>query len=143
MVERNESPHVEIVGTVVTVLSIDWFHRALGLPLEELPTPIPGEPSRRLPDGVVRGEAWVPMLAGKSKSGPEADLFAGLPMAPNVLRALSAVPDEVRTLKDLSGAYYLHGLEVADPSFDGGRAIDRAQMELVAARVSALNECFY
>ena len=53
-------------------------------------------------------------------------------------------PDEVRTLNDLGGAHYIaHGL-VRDPSAtkEGG-ALSRAQIELVAGRVSILNDCFY
>ena len=50
----------------------------------------------------------------------------------------------MRTLHDLGGAHYIdHGL-VRDPSAtraDG--ALTRVQIELVAGRVSILNDCFY
>ena len=42
---------------------------------------------------------------------------------------------------DLAGAQYLSIKRML--GFRTGRAIDRAQMELIAGRVSALNECFY
>ena len=61
--------------------------------------------------------------------------------APNVIRALSLVPDEVRGLKELSAAQYVPLKALFD--LRAGRAIDRSQIELLAGRVSALNECFY
>ena len=55
---------------------------------------------------------------------------------------LALVPGAVRQLKELSAVHYLPIDRVIDP-----RArmpgLSRAQMELVAGRVSALNECFY
>ncbi len=61
--------------------------------------------------------------------------------SPAVVRALSLVPDEVRSWQQLASAQYL-SLE-SMTAMETSRAIDRAQMELVAGRVSALNECFY
>lgn len=58
-----------------------------------------------------------------------------------VIRALSLVPDEVRAWQELAEAQYLSSARMM--GFDTGRAIDRSQMELIARRVSALNECFY
>ncbi len=74
------------------------------------------------------------------KLGPEADLWEARKTA-NVIRALSLVPDEVRGLKDLSGAHYMKPAEMMD--FRARGPLDRAQIELIAARVSALRECFY
>ena len=133
----SDGRYVELIGVLVRVVSIDQFHRALGLPLEPLPEPQPGNPSRRRPRGARPGSAWVPML--KRASGDEADLWSGV--TGNVIRALSLVPDEVRGLKELSAAHYLGIEEMMD--FGAGRALDRAQIELVAGRVSALNDCFY
>jgi hypothetical protein len=52
------------------------------------------------------------------------------------------VPDCVRELKSLSSAYYLPDTQVANPTATRG-SLTRTQIELVAGRVSALNECFY
>ena len=41
--------YVELTGIVVCVFSIDEFHRALGLPLEDMPEPVSGEPSHYRP----------------------------------------------------------------------------------------------
>ena len=59
----------------------------------------------------------------------------------NVISALSLVPENVRWLHDLSEGHYLSFAEMRMP--DPLRAISRPQIELIAARVSALNECFY
>lgn len=136
-------PYVELLSVVVAVMSIDAFHRALGFPLEPLPAPIAGTPTGYRPGGLKEGDAWVPMLPIRSARGKEADLYDGLPMAPNVLAAMSLVPDGVRLLKTLSAAHYMKAADVGNAGASGNRAISRAQIELVAGRVSALNECFY
>lgn len=133
--------YVEIIGTLVCVFSIDEFCRALGLPLHELPEPQPGEPSRYRPSRLVEGEAWVPMLATDNAGGPEADLWHG--RAGNVIRALSLVPDEVRSMLDLLEAHYMSNDKIWDVVSSPKGTLSRIQTEVVAARVSGLNGCFY
>ena len=135
--------YVELVGTVVSVLSIDSFCRAIGVPLHPLPEPEPGSASGyRPPSAAHDGESWVPMVPFDNSGTAEADLWPPNRTG-NVIRALSLVPDEVRTLHDLGGAHYIdHGL-VRDPTAQKGGALSRAQIELVAGRVSILNDCFY
>ena len=139
--ELSEGHYVELIGVAVTTISIDSFHRGVGAPLEPLPEPRPGEPTHYRPAGARPGLAWVPTISGRAAKGPEADLYDGMP-AGNVLAALSLVPDEVRQLFDLSAVHYLHPGEMMDFG-STSRALSRAQIELVAGRVSALNECFY
>ena len=82
------------------------------------------------------------MIPADGNVGHEADLWpAGLNA--NVLRALSLVPDAVRDWMRVGEAQYLsmEGMKIF--SGDTGRSIDRMQIELVAARVSSINECFY
>jgi len=135
--------YVEIVGTVATVVSIDSFCRGLDVSHHPLPEPEPGEPSRYRPAAARDDGAWVPMIPNGKATGAEADLYAEGPggRTGNVIRALSLVPDEVRALKDLSAAHYLSPRQMMD--LGAGRAISRAQIELIAGRVSALHECFY
>jgi hypothetical protein len=138
-----DTHYVEALGVVVRTVSIDSFCRGVGIPPHPLPTPIPGEPSRRRPPQAQTDVAWVPMIPSGQETGPDADIYWGQP-APNVARAMSLVPDEVRaSLHILLPAQYLDPTKGIDPTHSGGRAISRAQMELLAARVSALNECFY
>lgn len=134
--------YVELLSVVVAVVSIDAFHAGLGFPLEPLPAPQSGPPDEYRP-AAAKAEAWVPMLSGATARGAEADLFGGARMVPNVLRAMSLVPDAVRLLKVLSAAHYIPMEDVPDPSASGGRALSRAQIELIAGRVSAMNDCFY
>lgn len=138
----DDPAYVELLGVVTTVLGTDSFCRAIGVPVHALPAPEPGSPSRRRPAAARDEGAWVPTIPGGAATGADADLYADVPgRVPNVVRALSLVPDALRTLKDLGAAHYVPFAEV--PVVTRGRAIDRAQMELVAARVSALRECFY
>ncbi len=81
------------------------------------------------------------MVPANNAGTPEADLWpAG--RTGNVIRAMSLVPDEVRTLSDLSEVHYLPNARVRDPSASQGSLI-RSQIELVAGRVAVLNDCFY
>jgi hypothetical protein len=123
------------------VTGVDYFARALGVAPAPLPEPRPGEPSRYLPPSAKSGTAWVPMIAPEDASGPEAGLYDEAPMVPNIVRALSVVPAEARAMQRSSSAHYLPVAKIPDPT--ARRALDRMQMELVAARVSAINQCFY
>ena len=137
----DDGHYVELLGVVVCVLSIDAFHRALGVVLEPLPRPEPGEPSRRRPEGLAPEGAWLPMIRPERLGEAERGLYGRSAMSANVIRAMSLVPDAVRELLSLSAAQYL-AIERMQ-SMETNRALDRPQMELLAGRVSALNECFY
>lgn len=117
--------YVELIGIVAQVTAVDTFHRAMSLTLEPFPDPQPGKPSRETPASPARKtKAWVPMV------GP-----------PTIPTSLSAVPQEMAALEALHGSAYLSYPEMADPAVRKG--LSRAQMELVAARTSAINECFF
>lgn len=130
--------YVEAVGIVAFCAGLDAQCRALGIPEFPLPHPLAGEPSGHVPQGLEEGIAFVPLLAPEKATGPEADLYGGASFVPNIVRALSLVPDHVRALREWSSAHYVALTDLA-----ARRAIDRTQIELVAARVSARNECFY
>jgi hypothetical protein len=137
----SEEQYVEIVATVVFVFSIDEFCRGLDIPLHELPQPLGGEPSGYRPENLSDQGAWVSLLPNIVDTGPEADLWQG--RTGFVIRALSVVPDEVRTLRDLLKAHYLDTNTIWDVKSRRRDTLTRSQMEVVAARVSALNGCFY
>ena len=82
--------------------------------------------------GAGPGAADLIMVRGR-------DLIARCPVC---LYAGSLVPEEVIGFFDLAGAYYLTGAQMQDLGNEP-RAIDRAQIELVAGRISALNQCVY
>ena len=73
-------------------------------------------------------------------TGDESDLWGHF--SGNVIRAMSLVPDAVRSLQELSAAHYLALKDVRDPNARMP-ALERPQVELIAGRISALNECFY
>src|SRR5262245_40185351 len=133
--------YVEVLGVTTLVTGVDFFARALGIAAFPLPAPQPGAPSHRLPPEAKPAGAWVPMIAPEDAAGPEADLYGDAAFVPNIVRALSLVPDEARALQRSSDAHYVPVAQIPDATVR--RALDRMQMELVAARVSALNECFY
>jgi hypothetical protein len=137
-----DAEYVEVVGIVAMLAGVDFFASSLGIEQFPLPAPASGEPSRRRPVSARPGGAWVPVIAPEDAAGPDADVYGGDgAFVPNIVRALSLVPDEVRMLRRLSNAHYLPIASIPDPT--ARRALDRSQMELVAARVSALNQCFY
>ena len=133
-----DEAYVEIVSIVSTVMGIDGFCDALGIPLLPLPEVQAGEPSRYRPAEAVDDGAWVPMIPSEGAGENEADLYAGR-FTPNVFRAMSLVPDAVRNLLSLLGAFYVKDVG----NLKARNSLDRCQIELLAARVSALNECFY
>lgn len=115
---------VEVIGVVSRLAAVDEFTRALGRPLEPLPDSLPGAPSRVEPPPSRQGRSWVPMVGGMS-----------------ITRALSLVPAESRAQEEIHGPLYMSYAQMADQGFE--RELTRPQMELVAGRVSAINECFY
>ncbi len=116
--------YVELVGVVSRAAAVDSFHRAVGSPLPGFPESKDGGPTGKQNPVAARGPAWVPMVGGAS-----------------IVGALSAVPSEAEAQEDMHGPLYLTYDQMHDLEFE--RALSRPQMELVAARTSALNECFY
>ena len=135
--------YVEAVSVIVTVFCIDSFHRALGIELEPLPEPLPGKPTQYWPPGAAIDDAWVPMLRPETLTEAEADIFGGMPQTANVLRAMSLVPDAVRHLGVQSAVQYVDMPNVRNFESSGQLGLSRPQIELVAARTSAINDCFY
>ena len=138
-----DEAYVEIVSIVSTVMGIDSFCDALGMPLIPLPAAQPGEPSRYRPAEAKDEGAWVATIPSDGTGENEAALYGEgkhpPKFVPNVFRAMSLVPDAVRNLRELLSAYYVK--DVGNLSLHN--SLDRRQIELVAARVSSINECFY
>jgi hypothetical protein len=136
-----DAEYVETVAIIATIVVMDTFARAIGVPVLALPVPVGGTSSRVRPDGARIDRSWVPTIAPEDATGPEADLYDRR-MPSNIRRALTLVPDDYRAFMALYEAHYWPGDKMRD--FDGEyRAISRAQLELLAGRVSALNRCAY
>ena len=132
--------YVETVGVVCTTISVDTFARAMGLDPLPLPEPEPGEPVRGRPASAGQGAAWVPWILPDNAAEDELDLFG--PNRANIHRAMSLVPAEARGFFDLVETQYLQQKQMRD--FDNEfRAITHAQIELIAGRISAINQCVY
>lgn len=122
--------YVEVVGVVATSIILDSYATGLGVKLPELLKPEPGEPDHQHNPGVFDGGAWVPML-----DVPQEATDTGLPTQPNIGRAMGLVPSAISLFFPLMRSHY--GLGPLD------LAIHRSQVELIAARVSSHNLCFY
>ena len=108
-----------------------------------MPEPEDGEISRYRPANIREdGDgAWIPLLPNVVDTGPESDLWVG--RTGYVIRALSLVPDEVRYMLDLLVVHYLDNAQIWNVKVSPKGTLSRMQTEVVAARVSAFNGCFY
>jgi len=120
--------YAELVSIVAAVSAIDAFCEALGRTHEPLPEPYGGSCHAALADGASDIGGYLPMV----------DPWEG----PNVSRALSLVPSANELfMKNVRSMYGGNGGGFSDIVWDG--PLSRPQAELLAARVSSINECFY
>ena len=134
---------VELVSVVCIAMLVDGFARTIGAEPPPLPEPIAGTPLRVRPVEAIDEGYFVPTIPYAVGKHPALGLYASDGFVPNVGRGLSLVPGAVRTAKDLMRAHYVQYQQVATDYEPQGRPITRSQMELVAARTSAKNDCFY
>ncbi len=132
--------YVETVGVVCTTISVDTFARAMGMEPLPLPVPVAGEPIRVRPASAGQGAAWVPWILPDRAAEDEMDLFS--PIHANIHRAMSLVPAEARGFFDLVETQYLPHRQMRDFANEF-RAITHSQIELLAGRISAINQCVY
>lgn len=113
--------YVELVSVVASSVIVDSFAQGLGLEPPASPAATAGTPSFESSPDVVDAGAWLPI----AKQG-----------GANILRSLGLVPS-ARALffATFSPSYYMQP--------NARFAIGRRQVELVASRVSAVNQCFY
>jgi len=136
-----EGEYIEIVGIVAMVMIMDTFDRALGRPERPLPAPQPGEPTRYRPPGAKKQAAWLPLVEPQDVSESDGPMYPS-PKAGYIYRGLSLVPQSLRDYWALANCHYMPGQYIYQ--FDQSiRAIARPQMEIMAARVSALHQCAY
>ena len=120
--------YVELVGVVATANCIDVFATAIGVEAAPLPNPAEGEPDRAVVDGVAVSTHWVPTAPVRGA---------------NVGKALTSVPVAAEAWRRLSDAQYVPPEALLNDLTWSRGALDRMQVELLAARTSLLNECFY
>ena len=139
----SDEEYVEIVGIVARIANLDIFARGVGVDPRPLPAARSGAPSRERPAAATRELAWVPTVPNPPDGGAAADeLYGGRPK-PYIVRALSLVPGELRRHLELEEVQYLPLDRIMVPDHQHHEGFSRAQAEVVAGRVSALNECFF
>jgi hypothetical protein len=122
-----DAVYAELVAVTAIIVAIDVFARSIGAPPPELCEPVEGSPAGERPEGLGDVGAWIPMTEQK--------------LLANVSRALSLVPCTNKTWRTLVNESYSRGPQMMELTWE--RALSRPQIELVAARVSQLSECFY
>jgi len=138
--------YTEIVGIVSRASAVDVFARGIGVPSRALASPASGEPSRERPETARAEGAWVESVPGGRRGKHEAINTYGsdaVEAAPFIYRSLSLVPEEAQGLILLGTAQYITLAEFMNLDFTYDPGITRRQVELVASRVSAINQCFY
>ncbi len=86
-------------------------------------------------------DAWISHVEPQDAVPEDGELYGG-PTAAAVVTALSLVPDAKRAYWDLADFHYLPNSEIFNFETEI-RALDRMQIEVIAARVSALHQCVY
>jgi len=136
-----EGEYVEIVGIIAMVMIMDTCAQALGAAEHTLPAGQTGAPSRYRPPGAQKRAAWLPLVEPADAVESDGPMYPS-PRAGYIYRGLSLVPQSLRDYWDLANCHYLPGQYVY--RFDQSiRAISRPQVEILAARVSAMHQCVY
>jgi hypothetical protein len=126
----SEPAYVELCGIVVSVTAVASLARSLGATLPPLPAALGGNATKHVPELDRSPRNWVPVAAPAATRAP-------------VVEALSAAPGAFALLWDhLAPAQYMADHQMVDLAWTRG-TLSRPQMELVAARVSLLRQCFF
>ena len=117
-------PMVELLAVAAKVTAIDTWRRGIGEAPLPLPEPSGGKPSGSTVRGAKLDHGWLPTVGR-----------ASAPVC------FSAVAAEHESLHQLHGALYLSMDEMRDNNIV--KDLHRTQLELLAARTSYKNDCFY
>ncbi len=120
----DELPFVELTAITAQLSALDTYRIGIGESPRKLPEPKSGEPAREKVKGAKINRGWLPTR--------------GVAGAPN---CFSAVADENKALMDIHSVIYLSMPEMMDTSIV--KNLHRSQIELLAARTSNYNDCFY
>jgi hypothetical protein len=130
--ELGELPYVELCAVVSTVAAVAHFCLNIGATVPPLPAPVGGAPTHQRPERLAPARYnWVPVAHPADE-------------VPAVVQAYTAVPAEQLNTWRMAAAQYMAPAAMVDPDWKrrpGG--LSRAQMELVAARLTRLRDCFY
>ena len=140
-----EEEYVETVGVVARLTNLDVFARGIGVPSRPLPEARDTrELARARPTTAIDEGAFTHSVPGGRRGGADGtDLYGDAYPVSNIVRSLSLVPAEAAGLIRVLETQYVPESKYEDYTFSSQPELSRAQVELIAARVSALNECFY
>ncbi len=116
---------VESIAIVSLLSCVDGVHDALGVDREPLPEPAPGDPTGDIVEGLKRRRTHVPMPQG------------AIPVA------MDLIPAEGAARIAMSAPTYMPDDEMVHPDWSKPGGLVRPQMEVIAARTSWHNDCFY
>jgi len=116
--------YLEVVGVVARTSAVDACLFGLEVRQAPLPEPVEGPATGETDPRAGIGNAWVPTVGNVSAGG-----------------ALSALPAENAASDDLHDAFYIPRAHMKEADYSA--ELSRAQMELIASRVSYLNGCHY
>lgn len=116
---------VETIAVVSLLSCIDGVHDALGVERETLPEAKSGAPTDKVAEGYKRRRTHVPMPQG------------AIPVA------MDLIPAEGAERIALSAPTYMPDDEMGQPDWRKPGGLNRSQMEVIAARTSWHNDCFY
>tara|TARA_B100000965_G_scaffold15586_1_gene11748 strand:+ start:1867 stop:2541 length:675 start_codon:yes stop_codon:yes gene_type:complete len=119
--------YAELAAIVTQVVPIFTLADILGYTREKLPTAHGGSPTKERPEDLVNDVAFLPTFSPKGL--PHVAVSLSLAQADNARRMLL-----VRSMYS--------GTNFGEMVWDH-RSLSRQQIELVAARTSSINECFY
>ena len=140
----SEGAYVEIVTLVSRLSNMDVFARGLGLPPRKLLEPADATlPSFERPAEAVDEGFFTASVPSAPQGGALAESLYGKEPAGNIFRAVSLVPDEARRVMSLISQQYFKAEHLLDFYATSDHALSRAQIELVATKVSEHNQCFY
>tara|TARA_B100000214_G_scaffold341467_1_gene288591 strand:- start:75 stop:749 length:675 start_codon:yes stop_codon:yes gene_type:complete len=122
-----EDRYAELAAIVTQVVPIFVLADLLSYSREKLPIAENGAPTKERPDNLVHGIAFLPTFSPKGL--PHVAVSLSLAQADNARRMLL-----VRSMYS--------GTNFSEMVWEH-RCLSRQQIELVAARTSAINECFY
>lgn len=139
-----EEAYVETVGLAARLAHLDVFARGIGVPSRALPAPVDRtEPACERPPVATAEGFYTASVPSAPAGGELAESIFGPGPAPNILRSLSLVPEEARRLNKVMDTEYFSLETIFDLDYSSLPAVSRRQIEIVAAKVSALNQCFY
>ena len=139
-----EGAYVEVVSVAARTVNLDVFARGIGVPVRQLVKPASNEaPSFERPEEAIDEGFFAATIPNGPAGGKTGEALYGGQPAGNILRTLSLVPEEARNVIRLVQTQYYDNSTFMDFSAQRHHALNRAQMEVVATKVSAHHQCFY